>query len=114
MAGKQIAGLDAGTPIRTDLLVKQDTAGSSDATKITLAQALGLIQVGDLPDLSATYQAVSEKDQASGYAGLNASAKLPDTTLSDNVMLKTTYDTDTDGKVDVASGGTDQDFSTAN
>lgn len=111
MAGKQISGLDAGTPIRTDFLVKQDAAGSSNATKITLDQALGLIQVGDIPDLSSTYQEISEKDQANGYAGLNASAQLPDTTLTSNVMLRTTYDSNTNGRVDTSAGGTDIDLS---
>lgn len=48
---------------------------------------------GDLPDLSGTYQVISAKDAASGYAGLTASIFLKDAefTLTRNAQTGTTY-----------------------
>lgn len=41
----------------------------------TLPEFAALV-AGDIPDISATYQVVSEKDAASGYAGLDGTPKL--------------------------------------
>lgn len=80
MAGKQIVGLDAQTPQRTDFVAQQDAAGTQAAQKSTVAELLALIEtsdIADLPSVLADYQLLTGKNAASGYAGLNASAKLP-------------------------------------
>lgn len=40
------------------------------------APTFGALQTTDIPDISATYQVVSEKNAVSGYAGLDAATKL--------------------------------------
>ena len=41
------------------------------------APTFGALQTTDIPDISATYQVVSEKDANSGYAGLEADGAVP-------------------------------------
>jgi hypothetical protein len=80
--GKVISGLDAGTAARTDVIPKQDAAGLLPAEHISLADVLGLVQVGDLPDLSGTYATV---------------ASLTD------YLDKSTYDSNDDGILDASA-----------
>jgi hypothetical protein len=62
----------------------------------------------DIPDLSATYQVISAKDVASGYAGLNSSGLLA---LSEIPNLPASQITS--GQLALAQGGTGVDLSSA-
>ena len=76
--GDMIYGASGGTSTRL--------AGNTSSTKMFLTQtgtgtasaapSWGTIAVGDIPDLSGTYQRLNEKNQANGYAGLDGSSKL--------------------------------------
>ena len=61
----------AGNTTTTRKFLRQTGTGSASA-----APAWDTLQAADIPDISATYQAVSEKNAASGYAGLDSSSKL--------------------------------------
>jgi hypothetical protein len=62
----------------------------SDGTNYKTFRGKPTLVAGDVPDVSATYQVRSEKDAASGYAGLDANTHIATTKLTSAVDARTT------------------------